>query len=232
MKYIVAVVGAAALAAAPASWAAMTVSLQQNTSQYSAGNGGEFRATGSVISDANPTLAGYSALTSGSGYFQTFCIEYNEEFTPGVSYDVTISDRAMYGSQPPLGDPISIGTAYLYSQFAAGTLAGYDYTYGSSRVTTAGDLQKAIWWLEGEANGVKNSFVLDAESALSLNDTTIRYDASGAYNVVVLNLGTPGNVQDQLFIVPVPEPATVIAGLLLLIPLGTSTVRILRKRAA
>jgi hypothetical protein len=233
MKKLYVLAGVLAMIGAPALQAAMDITLQQNTSSvngYSAGNGGEFRATGTILS-ANPTLVGYSALTSGAGYFQTFCIEHNEYFTPGNTYNVTISSRAMYGGQPPGGDPLSIGTAYLYSQFAAGTLAGYNYAYGANRITTAGDLQKAIWWLEGEVNGVKNSFVLAAEAALGLDDTTVQQDANGAYNVVALNLGSPGAVQDQLFILPVPEAGTVVAGVLLLLPLGASTLRILRKRA-
>ena len=133
------------------------------------------------------------------------------------------------GSQPLGGDPISIGTAWLYSQFAAGTLSGYNYAYGAGRQssTSAGALQQAIWWLEGETGGVQNGFVTTAETALSLNDTTIKNNANGAYGVEVLNLGAAGTVQDQLVIVP--EPTTVLAGALLLLPLGASTLRILRR---
>lgn len=222
--------------------ASLQITLTQNTSQYSYGNGGEFRASGTVISGVNPSLAGYNksssdntaGTVSGNAYFQTFCIETSEYFSPGVTYNVTVSDRAMYGSQPPNGDPLSIGTAWLYSQFAAGTLSTYNYTYGAGRVADAGDLQKAIWWLEGESGGVKNSFITLAEGALGKNDTTIKYDANGAYGVVVLNLwdvNTGAADQDQLMVVP--EPTTVIAALLLALPFGVSTVRVLgRKQTA
>jgi hypothetical protein len=50
--------------------------------------------------------------------------------------------------------------------------------------------------------------------------------------VAALNLGDPGQVQAQLVIVPVPEPTTVIAGVLLLLPFGASTLKILRKKRA
>ena len=121
---------------APTAPAQMQIVLHQDTADYSYGVGGEFRATGSVVS-ANPTLAGYSPLTGDptaqDPYFQTFCIEANEHFSPGSTYDVTLSDRAMYGSQPPGGDPVSIGTAWIYSQFAAGTLRSWNGSNGCGR---------------------------------------------------------------------------------------------------
>ncbi|HTY88005.1 MAG TPA: hypothetical protein VMB80_11110 [Candidatus Acidoferrum sp.] len=233
MKKICVVLSLAAVLTATSAFASMSVTLTENTSQYSYGVGGEFRATGDAGLDAVVAWGAYSAATSGgsgsSRYFQTFCIEHNEYFTPGTPYSASISPNAMYGSQPPLGDPISIGTAWLYSQFAAGTLSGYNYTYGSGRAsaTSAGALQEAIWWLEGESGGVNNSFIALAETALGLNNTTIKNDANGAYGVYALNLGNPGAVQDQLVIVP--EATTVIAGALLLLPLGASTLRVLRR---
>ena len=247
MKKLFTVMSLAGMMAAPNLFATMQVTLIDNTSQYSYANGGEFRAVGNAGLDAVVNWAAYSAATkgtvgagdvgswgyssglSGKMYFQTFCVEYNEEFTPGNTYNVGISQNAMYGGQPMGGDPISIGTAWLYSQFAAGTLSGYNYVYGGGRQNSAsaGALQQAIWWLEGESGGVKTSFVTTAESALSLNDTTIKNNSSGAYGVAVLNLGAAGAVQDQLVIVP--EPTTVIAGALLLLPLGASAVRILRR---
>ena len=260
MKKFCIILSFAGVMAVPNLFASMSVTLIDNTSQYSYNNGGEFRAVGSAdLLAADPGLAGYSSFTSGtisaatdgsswgynSGligqtYFQTFCIEYNEEFSPGTSYGVAISSRAMNGGEPPNGDPLSIGTAWLYNQFAAGTLSGYNYTYGtSSRENSAGALQQAIWWLEGENNGVRNSFINTAEEALygglhgSAQDALIVGDANGAYGVVALNLGAPGQVQDQLFIdKPVPEPTTMIVGALLLLPFGASTLRILRKNRA
>jgi hypothetical protein len=52
--------------------------------------------------------------------------------------------------------------------------------------------------------------------------------ANGAYGVQDMVLAQPGQVQDQLVIV-VPEPTTMIAAALLLLPFGASTLRILRK---
>jgi hypothetical protein len=260
MKKLYIILSLAVVMAVPNLFASMSVTLIDNTSQYSYNNGGEFRAIGNAdLLAANPGLAGYSSLTegtigsadvsswgyssglSGQIYFQTFCIEYNEEFSPGASYGVTISSKAMYGGQPPNGDPLSIGTAWLYSQFAAGTLSGYNY--GASRTSSAGALQQAIWWLEAEPNGARNSFINTAEDALfgthgATQDALIVGDAYYAeFGVVALNLGAPGLVQDQLFITsltptPVPEPTTMLAGALLLLPFGASTLRILRRNRA
>lgn len=243
MKKLSILISVAGVLCAPALQAALQVTLTQNTALYSYGNGGEFRASGSVIAGVNPTLWGYSPATAQGGvgaYFQTFCIETSEYFSPGVAYNISLNSRAMYGGQFPNGDPISIGTAWLYSQFAAGTLVGldalnnpvaYNYAYGPGRTLSAGALQQAIWWLEGEAvdpgntDAFRNAVIAQFGSAAAAE-----VDANGAYGVLVLNLwdkNTGAVAQDQLILVP--EPTTVLAGLLLLLPLGASTIRILRK---
>ena len=210
-----------------------TITLTQGA--YSYGNGGEF-----------------TAVTSGLGTFQTFCLEYNEEFQPGAVYDYNQNTGAVAGgagadaTDPHTGlpmDNISYGTAWLYSQFRAGTLANY---FNASRQMNAGDLQVAIWYLEGEVgslifNGADGTAFFNAAIAgTGKTATTIFDDSNGAYGVIALNLfngpaSTPvtinGNTynlnQDQLAIVP--EPATVVAGALLLLPFGASAIRILRR---
>jgi len=207
----------------------MQVTLLQDADNYSDWIGGEFRAVAGGTPDLSLAVdhSAYSATTSGylgdQYYFQTFCIEFTEDFNPGSTYNVAISPNAMYGDQPPLGDPISMGTAWLYSQFAAGTLTGltagnvvtpYNYTLGSGRVSSAGELQQTIWWLEQEPDGIgdpgnsnpfRNAILAEFGSAANA-----MVDANGAYGVMALNLGDPGLVQDQLVIVPgdnvVPEP--------------------------
>ena len=236
--------------AAPAAQAEMQVTLYQNLSNYSYGVGGEFSAQpDAALLSANPASAGYAPatadLTAVNPYFQTFCIEVAEEFTPGTVYNVTINDKALYnGGQFPAGDPITFGTAWLYSQFAAGTLSGYDYTYGNGRTVSAGDLQQAIWYLQGEVTSLVNggadgtAFYNTAASALG---GTINNAANGAYGVVALNLWVPNEdgsngaaAQDQLMVIPetstVPEPSVVSFGLLLLLPLGMYKATALIKR--
>jgi hypothetical protein len=238
----------AGILSSTAVYGTMQVTLAQG-SGFSFGNGGEFRATPggspSLLSAMNPAL--YSPSTSGyngsSYYFQTFCIEHGETFSPGAPYNVSISGNAMNGSQGAGGDPVSIGTAWLYSQFAAGTLVGltagnvaspYNYTYGSGRVASAGALQDAIWWLENEPTGVSDpgtgNVFRNAVLAQYGSYAAATADSGGLFGVRALNLGIAGQVQDQLVIVP--EPTTIIAGALLLLPFGASAMRILRKNRA
>jgi hypothetical protein len=237
MKKFCMVLSLAGVMVAPNLFASMSVTLLDNTSSYSHGNGGEFRAVGNPGLDSIINWGAYSSLTKGtigaadtssggynSGlfgrqYFQTFCIQSTVDFTPGNSYSVVT------------GPAITIGTAYLYSRFAAGSLNGYTYTYGSGRSASAGLLQQAIWWLQGQTGGVDNSFVTAAGTTLGMTAAQLQAAANGAYGVVALDLsGCSGPAQDQLAIVVVPEPTTVVAGALLLLPFGASVLRILRKR--
>lgn len=232
----------------PAVQAQMQVTLYQDLSNYSYSDGGEFRAlpNAALLSFANPTLAGYAPATADptavNPYFQTFCVETSEYFTPGNTYTVSFSYNIKYdnGAFLPNGEPITMGTAWLYSQFAAGTLIGsgplpYNYTYGGGRTATAGDLQEVIWHLQGEASLVNGGADGTAfyNAAVAALGATINDPANGAYGVVVLNLTSgDGNDQDQLMVVPnpsvvvpVPEPSAVSFGFLLLLPLGLYKAR-------
>lgn len=233
-------VPALALVLATNAQAQMNITLYDDTSLYSNGDGGEFMAVGNTALDNRVDWSAYSTSTasttpSGNPYsFQTFCTELHEDFSPGTTYTVSfIGLSAMYnGSQPPTPVPLTMGVAYLYSQFAAGTLGGYDYTYGGGRSATAGVLQNAIWYLLGEGGYLdSSSFVYtDLVSGLGSNSAKwIAPDTTGAYGVADMVLGLPGAAQDQLVMAPVPEASTMLAGALMLLPLGVSAIRIVRK---
>ena len=238
MKKLFGLAGLIGILAVPAVQAVTQITLYQDLSNYSHGNAGEFNAQpDAALLSVNPALAGYSPATAElaatNSSFQTFCVEEAEYFSPGSTYNVTISNEVFYnGGQFPGGEPLTMGTAWLYSQFAAGTLSGYDYVYGSGRTATAGDLQQAIWYLQGEAglvNGSADGTVFYNE-AFSVLGGAITNAANGTYGVAVLNLWAPqpdGSngtaAQDQLMVVP--EPTTVSFGLLLLLPFGMGTVR-------
>jgi hypothetical protein len=243
MRKLCLVASLAAVMAAPSLFASMSVTLLDNTSKYSYGNGGEFRAVGDAglnnvvnwnaysastkgtIGAADVGSWGYNSGLAGKLYFQTFCIEDTEYFSPGSSYDASTSDRALYGhAGTSPGVPVTMGTAWLYSQFASGKLSGYNYSYGGGRqnLANAGSLQQAIWYFQGEG-GAENSWALMAETAVGGKDAALA-EANGAYGVRALNLFngpyskdvTVNGVtyhcnQDQLVIVP--EPTTVVAGI-------------------
>lgn len=173
---------------------------------FGAGPGGEFTAT---------------VLNGGSGTFQTFCLERNEYFSYGQTLQVrSITSNAMAGGVGGAvggSDPLDSRTAYLYTQFRAGTLSNYDYFDAALRPGDADALQNAIWFLENEIDSVSGQAATWVTQA---NNAVTDGIWSGLGNVQVLNLyrGTNFNThaQDQLYITPVPEPETymmLLAGL-------------------
>lgn len=181
---------------------------------------------GTGIFNVNTTPTTGPAL----GSFQTFCLNSQIEVNTPGTYNYSLSDSVVPGGPSPsvTPDPISIGTAWLYNQFRMGSLFGYSGTAANNTL-----LQQAIWWLEtdpaGVGGAVNNSFINTAELALGLNDTTIKGDANGAYGVFAMNLTDKTGASVQPLLGMVPEPSTVVAGALLLLPFGVSTARILRK---
>ncbi len=186
-----------------------TLKLSQDTTNYSVGNGGAFIAsdfTGSI------STASYSSLALGDGGFLTYCIEYNEHFVPGGTYNYELSFGAKNGgvSGQAAGtnyDGISNATAWLYSEFAKGSLSSDValFTYSHANL---GDLQQAIWFLEGE--GGTNNYL--AAAAMIHEGANWNADNNGAYGVQALNLTylNGGNAQDQLYY-SVPDSSATIA---------------------
>ena len=167
-------------------------------------------------------MAGSTATPS----FQTFCVERTEYVASPMDIVVSTTfidestvlgagdgSHAIWGSKT-YGDNLDDRTAYLYTQFATGTLTGYDYTL-AGRSTSAGDLQNAIWWIEGEG-GANNGFVALADTAVAFGG---EWYGKGIGDVRILNTWAPGRIgewdykkQDQLYLVPVP--AAVLLGML------------------
>lgn len=181
------------------------------TSGYYAGNGGEFTIGGSGLD-----LTSYAASTKTTNSFQTFCLE-GDEYTFSNKGSYFVNDKALAGGwNTNGGDPISKGTAWLYSQFASGTwetgfgLPTYNYAVGTGRSVSAGLLQNAIWYLEDEGVGgigSYNAFVTAAENKFGDLATAKLGSAPGEFGVGVLNtfntqtVGT-GYAQDQLYYNP------------------------------
>lgn len=174
-----------------------TGSVIQLADSYGNTGGGEFIAT----------VTGAPADT-----FLTFCLEKNEYFTPGQNlYVKAVNTAAVNGGVGgPNPDPISAQTAYLYTMFRTGALSGYDFVNtGATRVASANSFQKAIWYLEeeityGETDAQAQAWITAANTAVSSSAWT------GIGNVRVLNLYQDANfttrAQDQLYLLPVPEP--------------------------
>jgi VPDSG-CTERM motif len=128
-------------------------SLLLDVSQYGDLNGyggGEFTA----ITDLS--TSSYAASTLIGGGFETFCMAYSEEFVPNnwgnsTPFNFTLGNQVLSNPTGAVSSTLTEGTAWLYSQFASGTLADYNYSDsggGTSRAGTAEELQIALWWLQ------------------------------------------------------------------------------------
>jgi len=215
MKKIVITIAIAAVLSVQA-FAGLTVQIGYSGSSYGpyqTGSGGEF----TVNPGGWDPLDNYADDVKNigvAGTFQTFCIEASETIGGyAATYDVVLNTSAMYGGVGPGGDPLSIGTAYLYHEFQNGTLAGYAYTGGTSaRKADAGELQNAIWYLEGEGGSLSANYksILEAEFTTVAN--AMNTDANGAYGVLVMNLYDANGGRHQDLLVCVPAPGAMLLG--------------------
>ncbi len=182
-------------------------SIKLDVSVYSNGsNGGSYTLTplsGPLTNSSYSSLAILSATS-----FETFCLEPGEYFSAGGTYAYTINSAAIVGGLEAairnigLGDQLSLGTAFLYSQFATGTLAVFDYS-ASGRKTSNLALQRAIWWLEDETQGSLTSAYQTLLTTQFGGTENARGNAlPGGYDVFAVNLtsnsGTTNN-QSQLY---------------------------------
>jgi hypothetical protein len=180
---------------------------------YSYSAGGEFTAvTDPIAFNANYAASTLVATGSGTG-FQTFCVQTGVEFTPynwgnPTPYNYTTSLSSV---GPSDAFALSAGTAYLYWQFATGQLKGYDYVDTATRIQDAGELQAAIWDLQGGqsyggfpsgvGNGTTgNPFYNDALKALGSSVIDESVNASDNFGVEIMNLtdGNGNSAQNQL----------------------------------
>ena len=159
-----------------------TVRVTWDANNYESSPGGEFSLVPTAVGNSAAEAAANSAFPYWDGYvsnkqdgkeigtqvvvgglkaFESFCLEYNEYLEQGRLYSATVGLAAIGGGVGGAvngQDLISRGTAWLYSQFARGTLADYIYTpLGSGptggydgRKDSAKQLQDAIWYLENE----------------------------------------------------------------------------------
>jgi VPDSG-CTERM motif len=202
MKTILTLVVLTGMAVAPAVMANNTGTVQLYTGNtYEFGNGGEFHAV------TTPDLG-----TTSLGSFYTFCVETGQTFSAGTLY-YYYTDSA--SSPGPI--PLAWGTAYLYQTYV--NAATGDMTYPTTSDTPsglAGQLQAAIWYLQGGQSeggfpfgGAGNQFYDQAVTAAGLASVSVTDDYAGSA-VQILNVGTtPGGSQSQDQLVLIPGGSTV-----------------------
>ncbi len=168
--------------------------------------GGEYTITGDAYI---ATLASsYSASTRVGAGFESFCLEENVGIYSGTPYNYSISSKAQTQN-----DALSLGTAYLYSQFANGVLAGYNYTNLTQRALDADDLQIAIWWLENEGSWVYNASNKFELAVFTKFGSVVgaRADNNGLYGAAVLNITDSNGADKQDQLVRVPDGGLTVA---------------------
>ena len=174
------------------------------------------------------TSAYAQGVTGGSNYFTTFCME------PSVGVSTQMSAQLSYAGNTSTTETgrnsLTIGAAYLYSQFAAGTLSGYTYTNTSARTTSNSNLTTALRYLIGVYTADwSNPFMKylltvneDKNFWLQSYNPNQYYDVIGNYSVFVMNnsIGTNTPRQNFLYVTTAinttdgpsgtPEPGTVL----------------------
>jgi hypothetical protein len=185
---------------------------------YHTGSGGEF----TLFNLNGISNAGYAASTkniANQESLETFCLELNE-YAASPSYFV-VGSAATKGGET-VSDPISQGTAYLYSQFAQGTLTGY---FSGSRSANAGLLQQAIWALEGETAAPVSGANAYYDLAMFNGGTTTA--AQGYLGVYVLNNFTTAAARDAFKLSGTWTEGAKAQDFLYFVPDGGATVALL-----
>jgi hypothetical protein len=141
------------------------------TNPYEADDGGEFTVFATLNGHSGNYIpsqyapAAILTIGAGTGFssgqpagtgFESFCAEDQVTFTTGVTYNwqygLTLSGEP--AGEDALGHfditTLTVGAAWLYEQFATGTLSNYFSSDTQTRINDAGLLQSALWALEGE----------------------------------------------------------------------------------
>lgn len=207
------------------------------------GSGGEFTF---INPDGWDPLDYYRTAGPAAVYkngIQTFCLERGEHLWRNTTYNVELSLAAKNGGknsdpQAPAGvDNLSKGSAWLYEQFAKGTLDGYSYETATkadrrARKNSAYSLQVALWYLEDEIKqSDERKFKIDSNIFLNLakdhfstdSFDLLKEDYTGTA-VAVMNLTrlNGSRAQDQIVLANVPAPGALV---LAAIGVGITAIR-------
>jgi hypothetical protein len=214
------------------------------SAKYRTGNGGEFTVSGFDDSYITPH-ADVMQHEPSTANFNTFCLEYNEHISLNGTYTYTIDDRAYSGGGGSTGVPpsdlLDESTAKLYYAFWSGQLDdidGLEFDYDNAdgkRATHGGQLQIALWALEGESGAGGAPAVMSGSLAedfvnfandVEWDDLGVDWEGIGSVRVLNLYTLTGGNAQSQLVVVPLP-PAALMGSVLLA---GLGIAKLVRRR--
>jgi len=180
------------------------VNVTWDSGVYRTWPGGEFTINSTTATAIGPgTDAAFNALYNAYAPVATHNFGI-ESFCISTSIDV--QNNPLFATLTP--DVVTKGTAWLYKQFAQGTLAGYDYTPGTGRALSAQELQNAIWELQGQhvyyTAGI-NTFLIPAENAFGGTLAGAQALDGGAQGVDELLMFNANGTESQPMLVLVPD---------------------------
>jgi len=173
-------------------------------------------ASDNVLESVNNVFAGIYKIRLNAGpVLNTFCIDVADSSGDGPAEIVSLAN-APDSWAGPMGVAAATTIEKLWAKY---------YTGATASAPEAAALQLAIWMAIDTA---KTDYYL----TFSGNPTaTARASAMlGDLGTVAADLAAVTTPDFQDFIVPVPEPTTIIAGALLLLPLAVSTMRKARRQ--
>lgn len=188
-----------------------------------------FSTTAGAVNGRTPLLSAYTSGAYGTSpniaAFYTLCAnpDLTIPYNTVTGYAKLNYNAATGATRNVSGDALTVGAAWLYSQYAQGTLAGFRYTSqgnipGSNRYADAQLLHTTINLLmtgtaaQVNAAASTNKFVqalLQANSSAAYWTGTYnanqRYQEIGDFTVLVMNLtsgpnGTGTQYQDMLYV--------------------------------
>jgi hypothetical protein len=228
MKKMRLVLLAAALAGASSASASLTVTIDAPNPYQIVNLVIKPVGTSLVPAYSGGVYAGIYNETINGVYTPSFCIDVAHDVYAGeVFHDYSYAALPDAPDTPagPMGAPTAIAIEKLWAKYFAAAQAD------NSGVTAAA-LQVAIWETEGGGQLLGNgdpgyTVTANGNNPVTAEVTTMLTSLPGlkAEADLVAIVSPDG----QSYVVAVPEATTIIAGALLLLPLGASTLRILRK---
>jgi hypothetical protein len=193
----------------------------------------DWTTPGNFLNNAAGGGGPFEAKTTGGALgvadFITLCIEFNEEFNYGGTYDFALSDGAknggVSGQTSTNFDPLSDATKWLYYEVVSGSYSSMYPTATSQPLSNdvGANFQYAIWYLEGERTesqigSSSAGFKLATYALANQNWNALFADGNRVY-AMNLTDAAGGLHQDQLAYGVVPEPGSLMllgTGLLVL----------------
>jgi len=204
------------------------------------GDGGNaYRTFVARNGSALPNTSAYGGVALLPNGFRSYCVDVAIQRTT-VTGTATLNYNPANGTTSNYtGHVLSVGAAWLHSQYARGILPGYDETvfyegdsveqfYAALTALMSGTASQKLSFIANSSNmfavemrNVGSMYGYTAADWAAAYDMRGRYDAIGDYAVFVMSIrGTDGrNYQDFLYLAPadygngggeVPEPATLL----------------------